>query len=146
MDRSLFETVVVPVASEDDADATCEAAIPYLSDRGSRIIVVHVIEKAGGYMDKAPLEQRQEQADRIFDSVERRFADADLTVETQLRHDTDVIEGILEAADDADATAIVFTPREASRWAELLAGDPMYKLVTESDRPVLALPAHEEGT
>jgi nucleotide-binding universal stress UspA family protein len=132
----LFDRVVLPVASVEDAVATCRAARPYLT--GS-VVAVHVIEKAGGAPDKASVEQREEVAEEIFEAVHDALDDG-RTVETDLRYGTDVSETIFAAAKDHDASAIVITPRGGSRWVRLLTGDVSLDLVTETDRPVVVLP------
>ncbi len=130
---------LLPVASVEDAEATCRAAQPYLS--GS-VHAVHVIEKAGGAPDKASVEQREEVAESAFDAL--RDCLEGMTVETEVRYGTDVAETIFEAADDLDASAIVVTPRGGSRWIRLLTGDVALSLVTETDRPVVVLPDLED--
>ena len=143
--RNLFETVVLPVASETDAEATSAAAAGRIAAADGRAVVVHVIEKAGGAPDKASVEQREEHAEEIFAAAREAASDASIDVETRLAYGTDVAETIFEVADDVDATAIAFTPREGSRWLKLLTGDVALSLVTESDRPVVVLPDREEG-
>jgi nucleotide-binding universal stress UspA family protein len=134
---NLFERVVVPVASPEDARATGRALGPHLGpDDG--VVAVHVIEKAGGAPDKASVEQREEYATEVFDAL--RDALAGQTVETKLQYGTDVTDAIFEAAGECDASAIVVTPRGGSRWLRLLTGDVALELVTETDRPVVVLP------
>jgi nucleotide-binding universal stress UspA family protein len=141
--RNLFETVLLPVASEADAGTTGAAAAARIGAADGRAVVVHVIEKAGGAPDKASVEQREEQAAEIFAAAREAFADVGVEVETRLAYGTDIAETIFEVADDVDATAIAFTPREGNRWKRLLTGDVALSLVTETDRPVVVLP--EEG-
>ncbi|MFB6308079.1 MAG: universal stress protein [Haloarculaceae archaeon] len=129
----LFERVVLPVADPEDAAATCRAVEPYLT---GEVVALHVIEKAGGAPDKASVEQREEYAEEIFDVVRDRLGD----VETEVRFDTDVTDGIFAAADDHDATSIVVTPRGGNRFVKLLTGDVALDLMTETDRPVVVLP------
>jgi len=78
------------------------------------VVFVHVIEKAGGAVDKAGVEQREEYAAEIFAVVEDAAADAGVPVETDLRFDTDVADAIFAAGRDHDASAIAFTPRDGS--------------------------------
>lgn len=137
----LFDRVVLPVASPEDARATCRAVRPYLSGEA---VAVHVIEKAGGAPDKASVEQREEYAAEVFDAVRECLADT--RVETDVRYGTDVAETIFEAASDHDASAIVITPRGGSRWIRLLTGDVALDIVTQSDRPVVVLPDVEEAS
>jgi nucleotide-binding universal stress UspA family protein len=144
MPESLFRSVLVPIASETDAEATCAALEQYLP-ADSRVEVVHVIEKAGGAPDKASVEQREERAERIFDTVAAYF-DGDVDVETDVLYGTDVAETILDHAADTDAAAIAFTPRGASRWMKLLSGDVASALTQKADRPVLVLPAPDGQT
>ncbi|TYT61438.1 universal stress protein [Natrialba swarupiae] len=128
--------VLVPVANEQDARVTCEALESTVERPVEVITVVHVIEKTEGYMDKAPLEARQEQAERVFSIVEDRFADGPL-VRRELRYGTDVVDEILAAADDVGATAIGFSPRPSGRLHRLLSGNNSYRLITESEQPVV---------
>jgi nucleotide-binding universal stress UspA family protein len=142
---SLFSTPLVPVASEDDARATLAAALPRTAAVGGSLLAVHVIEKAGGAIDKASVEQREEYAEEIFAVVRELAGDAGVPVETRVLFGTDVAEAIIDAAGDADASAIVFTPRGGSHWIDLLTGDVRNSLVTESDRPVVVLPDEADG-
>lgn len=138
----LFDRVILPVASVEDAKATCKAAKPHLT---GTVVAVHVIEKAGGAPDKAGVEQREAVAKEVFEAVTDTLGD-DLVVETDLRFGTDVSETIFEAASDHNASAIVITPRGGSRWVRMLTGDVALDLITETDRPVIVLPDVADGT
>lgn len=137
---NLFERVLLPVASRDDARTTARALRPYVGDR---VVAVHVVEKAGGAPDKASVEQREEEAERIFEIVHEELDDA-VDVDTRIDYGTDVAETIFAAADDENATSIVFTPRGGSRWVRLLTGDVALDLITKRDRPVVVLPDGEK--
>ena len=141
MPESLFRSVLVPIASEDDAESTCAALDQYLP-ADARVDVVHVIEKAGGAPDKASVEQRERRAERIFEIVEEYFDGPN--VETEILYGTDVADAVLKRADEIDASAVAFTPRGASRWVKLVAGDVASALIERTDRPVLVLPAPDE--
>lgn len=135
-----FETVVVPVASESDAESTCRAVLPYLRDGETETLAVYVIEKAGGAPDKASVEQREEYAERVFSIVTEAFDDADAPVRTEVLYGRDVAEAIIDRAETADASAIVFTPRGASRWLKLFTADVSGSLIAKSRLPVIVLP------
>lgn len=139
MSEPLLERIVVPVASPEDAEATCEAIEPHLADDG-RAIVVHVIEKAGGGIDKTSVEQREQRAEEIFGIVTDRLEETGVDIETRSLYGTDVVRTILDAATEVDASAIVVTPRTASRWLQLLTGDVTRSLVQNTDRPLLVVP------
>ncbi|MUV61410.1 universal stress protein [Halobacterium sp. CBA1126] len=139
----LLETVVVPVASEADAETTMRAVLPRVSDAGGSIIAVHVVEKGGGAMDKAGVKQRELYAEDIFAVVEDACADAGVACETDLRFDEDVADGIFAAARDHGASAVAFTPRESNRWLDLLTGDNARDLVKRAELPVVVLPAED---
>lgn len=139
----LFECVVLPVASEEDAESAVAAARPYLESVDGRVVFVHVIEKAGGAPDKASVAQRKEVAEEIFDTARAALGDRD--ADTRIAYGTDVADTIREVADDVGATAIVFTPRDGNRWLRLLTGDVADSLVNESDRPVIVLPDDVNG-
>jgi len=132
----LLDRIVVPIASDDDAEATARALEGH---EFGAALAVHVVEKAGGAPDKAGVEQREEAARDAFAALRDHLAD-DADVETDIRYGTDVADAIFGAADDYDATAIVITPRGGSRWIQLLTGDVALSLVTETDRPVVVLP------
>ena len=134
----LLDRVVLPLASEEDATETAEALRPHLGDV-ERVVAVHVIEKAGGGIDKAPKAQREEDAETILRLVEEALRD-EVAVETDVRYGTDVVDALFEAAADHDATAVLFTAREGNRFVQLLAGDTARRLVTEATVPVVALP------
>ncbi|GAA0666990.1 universal stress protein [Natronoarchaeum mannanilyticum] len=137
MTTQLFERALVPLASEDDARATCRAIEPHLPD-DCELVAVHVIEKAGGAPDKASVEQREEVAEEIFAVVADRFPNRD--VATEILYGTDVAETILDHAAAIDASVVAFTPREAGLLVRLLTGDTASSIVNETDRPVLVLP------
>ena len=134
----LFEKILVPVASREDASATAAALAGH---EAGDIVAVHVIEKAGGAIDKAGVEQRELEAEEIFED----FQDAlSRPIETKITYGTDVAEAIFDVAHDVDASSIVITPRGGSRWIRLLTGDVALSLVTESDLPVVVLPDQTE--
>lgn len=136
---------MVPVANRDDAAATTDALAPHVDAASGTVIAVHVIEKAGGALDKASVEQRERTARDIFDIVGEGLSATDIALETEILYGTDVASTLIESAHDIDASAIVFTPRGGSRWQKLLTGDVTHKLVENSDIPILVLPDQEES-
>ncbi|WP_331233930.1 universal stress protein [Natronorarus salvus] len=139
MNRELLERVVLPVANEEDARATADAVSPYLHT-GDEVVVLHVVEKAGGAPDKAPVEMREEEADKAFEAMHTRLSERDIDVVSELRYGTDVVETIVDTAVEIDASAVGITPREGSRIAALLGGDVAYRLVTNDRCPVISFP------
>ncbi|QSG10413.1 Nucleotide-binding protein, UspA family [Halapricum desulfuricans] len=107
------------------------------------MIAVHVIEKAGGALDKASVEQREQAARDLFAVVRDGLSDTDITLETEILYGTDVAQTLIDAAHDLDASAIVFTPRGGSRWQKLLSGDVTHHLLNNTDVPILAFPEED---
>ena len=140
MTSQLLRRVTVPIAHEEDARATARALDEFLEGADVTLHVVHVIEKAGGAPDKAPLEARQQQAKAIFEIVEAHFAETDVGVRTELRYGTSVVDEIIAAAAAFDTTTIVFVPRSGTRIAKILAGNMTKRLVLNDRIPVLVLP------
>lgn len=140
----LLARVVIPVASEGDARVTFETVLPHVAEAGGRVVAVHVIEKSGGGMDKASIEQREGYADGVFAVVADACEDAGVPVETDLRFDTAVADAVFAAARDHDASAVAFTPREGSRWLDLLTGDNTRDLVKGASLPVVVFPAETD--
>ncbi|MFW6018601.1 MAG: universal stress protein [Halapricum sp.] len=138
----MLDHVLLPVATEEDARATCTALKPYLGDV-ERVTAVHVVEKAGGAPDKAPLEKRQSDAAEFLAVAESRLA-SEVAFDARIHYGTDLVETLFNAAEDAGATALAFRPRGGSRIVRFLSGDTATKLVTEPSIPVVALPNVDE--
>ncbi|WP_254863623.1 universal stress protein [Halovivax gelatinilyticus] len=135
---ALFPHLLVPVASEEDARATSAALSPHLDDI-RRITAVHVIEKAGGGIDKAPMDKRRADAAAFLSIVDEKIGDR-VAVETDAYFGTDTVETLFDAAEETGADAIAFRARGGSRIARLLAGDVSTNLVTDPRVPVISLP------
>ena len=144
MTTHLTDRILVPLANEADAERTVDALETRLDPAESELLFVHVIEKAGGAPDKAPLAAREKQAEGIFEIVRDEFVDADLRFETELRYDTSVTDAVLAAADEFDATVIAFVPRPERRITALLTRDLTDRLVSNDRYPVVVLPRPRE--
>ncbi|MFY4811948.1 universal stress protein [Haloarcula sp. AONF1] len=136
--EGLLGHVLLPVATEDDALATARALEPY---DPSNVTALHVVEKGGGVPDKTPVEQSEELAEETYAAVRSVFPDAG----EHTAYGRDVAAKIFEAADEVDASAIAYRSRGGNRLMQYLSGDISLKLVTDADRPVIALP-REDGT
>ncbi|MCU4743509.1 universal stress protein [Halobacteria archaeon AArc-m2/3/4] len=138
------DRVLIPIANEEDATETCDAIVRYFADQSHsthpKVNLVHVIEKTEGYMDKAPLEAREQQAQRVFEIASDRLEEAGYEIETELVYSTNVVESIVETAARTNADAIVFLPRDGGRLSVLLSGNMTSKLVSSADIPVIVLP------
>lgn len=144
MTKTFTETVLVPVASPKDAKRTADAVIPYLDPPPDHVLAVTVVEKTPGGMDKASLEQMTERAEETLEIIADRFEEAGVPIEMRVLYGANVIETILEAAREADASSIMMTPRNASRWIQLLSGDTALSLMMNTDRPLIVVPNPEE--
>lgn len=139
---ALFEQVLIPIASEDDARTARDMILPYLSRNGGVAIVAHVIKYKEGGIDPSPVSLQEEDAERLFEIVDQN--DTELVVDTKKAYGTDIAAAIFAVADEVDASAIVFAPAETSRIIRLLTGDIALSLVTNPDVPVLSIP--RDGT
>ena len=142
MTLSFDGPVLVPVANPEDGERTATALAPHLTD-SSRVIVVNVIEKAGGAPDKASVEQLEEYAAEIFERARPPLEATAATVETEILYGTDVVERIFSEATDRDVDAVAFVPREGKRLTDLLTGDLSRRMVKEASVPVVALPQEQ---
>lgn len=139
MTLALEGRVLVPAADPDDGERTAHALVPYLRPTSS-VLVVNVIEKGGGSIDKAPMDRRKEYAEEIFERTRGPLEATDATVETATLYGTDIVERIFDEAADRDVDAVAFNPRKGNRLAELLTGDVARRMVKEASVPVVALP------
>ena len=133
----LLAHVLVPVANEADALATARALEPY--DPG-RVTALHVVEKGEGVPDKTPVEQSEELAEASYAAVRTVFPEAD----DHTAYARDVVGAIFEAAAEVDASAVAYRSRGGNRLLQFLSGDRSLRLVTEADRPVVALPGDSD--
>lgn len=138
-----FDTIAIPIASEEDAEATCRGIRPVLSTE-SNVVVIHVIEKAGGGIDPAPIEEQKRRANRIFDQCAQELSKDAGAVDNKMTFDTDVVDGIIEASEGCGADVIAFTPRSANRLLKLVSGDTAFKLIHRAELPVLIVPPSAE--
>ena len=133
----LLGHVLLPVAHENDAIETARALEPYEPDQ---VTTLHVVEKGGGTPDKTPVEQSEALAAESYAAVRRVFPDAD----DHTAYARDVAGAIFDAAKEVDASAIAYRSRGGNRLMQFLSGDLSLKLVTNADRPVIALPREND--
>ncbi|ERH05973.1 MAG: universal stress protein family [Halonotius sp. J07HN4] len=131
--QELLRHVLLPVATEADAEATAEALAPYTPEQ---VTVLHVIEKGEGVPDKTPVERSEGIAEAAVAAIRAEFPTADLLK----AYSRNVVDAILESADAVNASAIAYRSRGGNRLVQFLSGDLSLKLVTNADRPVIALP------
>ena len=143
MNEDLFETVLVPIASPDDAADTASAVHRYVP-QNAEILVVHVIEKGEGVPDKASVDQRRRYAEDVYERFLQTFPDRSATISILTLYGRNVAETIVDTAIDADATIIAFTPRGGTQLMKLFTGDRTGKLITNDRIPVIALPKQPE--
>ena len=133
----VLDHVLLPVANEADALATATALKPY---GPTRVTALHVVEKGEGVPDKTPVEQSKQLAEESYAAVRSVFPDAD----DHTAYGRDIAETIFDAADEVDASAIAYRARSGGRLVKFLSGDLSLQLVTEAERPVIALPRGED--
>lgn len=132
----LLSQVLIPVANEEDARKTATQLAAYEPEA---VTVLHVVEKGNGAPDKTPVEYSERVAQDAFDAVREVFPNA----EKATAYDRKIVDAIFKTAEDVDASAIAYRSRGGSRIMHFLSGDMSIKLVTNADRPVIALPRIE---
>lgn len=135
--QDLLAHVLLPVATEADAETTARALEPY---GPTHVTALHVVEKGGGVPDKTPVEQSEALAAEAYAAVRSVFPDAG----DHTAYGRDVAAEILEAADEVGASAIAYRSRGGNRLMQFLSGDISLKLMTNANRPVIALPREDE--
>lgn len=133
MMQRLTKHSIGPIADEEDARTTATILDRY---RFARITTVHGVEKGDGTPDKLSLEKAGERAADTFAAFREVIPD----VEDEIAYSSDVVGAIIDTAADVEASSIAFRPRGGSRLVQFLAGDKAFRLITESDQPVISLP------
>lgn len=131
--QDMLAHVLLPVAHKEDAAATATALEPY---KPAAVTALHVVEKGDGVPDKTPVEQSETVAAESYAAVRAVFPDAN----EHTAYGRDTVATIFEAAREVDASAIAYRSRGGNRLMKFLSGDLSLKLVTQADRPVIALP------
>jgi nucleotide-binding universal stress UspA family protein len=133
----LLKNPIVPVAGADDAEATYDALVAHSDSADCRPLVIHVLAADA---DDAETERARE----AFERFESRAANDGMTVDTEVYRGDSIADTVIEAAEAAEASAIVFCSRGGSAWFDLLAGGVRTSLLAKSDTPVVMLPVGEE--
>lgn len=131
-----FTHLLVPIANVDDAERTCRELNEHLDSNLEELTVVFVIEQTEGFMDTTSPTALEQEAEKVFSYVENYFDDG-LAIRRELRYGHDAVEEITAAADELDVSAISFTPRPKTRLQQLLSENTSYRLITESEYPVV---------
>jgi len=134
----LFERVLVPVASERDANRARETIVPYVGAAGGVVVLVHVVELNPGGIDPSPAAVQREEAERFF-ALATPEGD-DVVVDTRTAYGADVVDALVETVRETDATAVVLAPVERGRLIRLLTGETTRPLMARAPVPVVALP------
>lgn len=133
-----FQHVLIPVSTKENAQETCEALDPYLSEV-KQITLLHVIEDSDSMIEEQSENTHREDAEEIFEYMEETLPPAIIT-ESRIVHSEDILPAFFDEADDVDADAIAFRPRRRGLLNRLFNGDITRRLVEEPQLPVVALP------
>lgn len=137
MNEALFERILVPIASPDDAEATARALRPHL-DSDTTLIVTHVTQ---GTTAETTIKTGR---DQFVGATYERFVDIlyrdDIEFEWATLEGREVAEALVDAVGMTEATLVAFTPRDLATWERTIAGDPGGRLIREADVPVMVFP------
>lgn len=140
MTNTLLDRPLVAIAGPEDAETTYRALRSQIDHETSQPLAVNVIQKAGGGIDKASVQQRQEYAQNAFDKMKSLAENDGIELTTDIYYGTDVADTLIRAAHETDASAIAFTSRGGSAWLDILSGGVRSSLIAKSDLPVVVLP------
>lgn len=139
----LLERVILPVATEDDTQATCNAIEPYL-DGIDEIVLAHVVEQTPGYMDHASPEGLEEDARRFMQLALDQLGQEAVT-DVVVCFGEDATEEVVALAREREATAILFHPRDKGLLDRLADSTHESELIRASPVPVIALPSPDRS-
>jgi len=134
--ETAFDRLLVPLSTVEDATHTARSLEAYLREASSMgITLVHVSQtsdeeggKTGDGTESHP-----------FDVFSETLGDLG-PFETVEHEGDDVVDVILETADEVGATAIGFTPTSRRRWETVLERGHTNQLVDSATRPVVVFP------
>ncbi|RLM53405.1 universal stress protein, partial [Halorubrum sp. Atlit-26R] len=109
MNDDLFERILVPIASPDDAKATARAVRPQLN-ADTTLIVTHVTP--GTAAETAVKTGRDQFAGATYEKFVDILYRDDLQFEWATLEGSEVAEALTDAIDMMDATLVAFTPRD----------------------------------
>jgi nucleotide-binding universal stress UspA family protein len=133
----LFERILVPIASPEDAEATARAIRPHL-DAGTTLIVTHVTR--GTDAETTIKTGRDQFAGATYETFSDILYRRDLEFEWVTLEAREVTEALVDAVEMTAATVVAFTPRDMDTGKQTLAGDPGNRLIREAAVPVMVFP------
>jgi nucleotide-binding universal stress UspA family protein len=140
MNEALFERILVPIASPEDAEETARSLRPHL-DSGTTLIVTHVTE---GDTDETTIKTGRDQfAGATYETFSDILYRRDLQFEWVTLEAREVAEALVDAIEMTEATLVAFTPRDIDTWRRAITGDPGGRLIREADVPVMVFPNHK---
>jgi nucleotide-binding universal stress UspA family protein len=140
MNEALFERILVPIASPEDAEETARSLRPHL-DSGTTLIVTHVTE---GDTDETTIKTGRDQfAGATYETFSDILYRRDLQFEWVTLAAREVAEALVDAIEMTEATLVAFTPRDIDTWRRAITGDPGGRLIREADVPVMVFPNHK---
>jgi nucleotide-binding universal stress UspA family protein len=128
--QPVFDRLLLPVADEADAEATCTAVKPYVDAGATELVVLHVTETDG----------ESSGSEEAFDRFRDACSTDGVVLETELRSGPDAVAEIAAAADELDVTAIGVLPRSKNLVVRLLSEETTATLISSTDVPVIVLP------
>lgn len=137
MRDDLFERILVPIATPDDAEETARAVRPYL-EPNTTLIVTHVAE--GATAETTVKTGRDQFAGATYETFSDILYRDDLQFEWVTLEAREVVEALTDAVGMTDATLVAFTPRDLDTWRRTIAGDPGGRLIREASVPVMVFP------
>lgn len=129
--------LLVPIGTLEGAKQTYRQLEGCLDPSVTELTIGHVIEHTDGYLDSASPEALELEAEEMFDYHESYFEDGP-EIPGELRYRPDTVEEIVAAAEELAVSAIGLSTRQKSGLEQLLTENTSYRLVTESQHPVLA--------
>lgn len=130
-----------------DGSPAAGAALPFVKQlaetNGSRIVVIHVDEVAGGLGGPYELRANEDELRTEVETIVQKLQDDGISVDAVYRKAAHggTAQIIVQAAKDADADLIVAGTRGLGTIAGLLLGSVTHRLVHIAPCPVMVVPS-----
>jgi len=145
----MLDTIIFPTDFSSNADHAMQSAADMAWRSQGTLVLTYVCEPLYDFatrkekLKSEQYQQAQNDLDKMAESIKETPGMANMDIITDLREGTPVW-GILEAANEFNADAIVMATKGVKGLKHMLFADVTTRIITESDIPVFTVPENAQ--